>query len=189
MIISWREFKIQPDVCMSTEMERKGKQAPEDGHAERFPEEGGDAGNVLVVAERRRLVSEFESALRPRYDVWTATSGKQALDIVDNDVDIVVVAPRTTDMDGAEVVARTRERGIGFGAVVVDEEAGDMFDGRVPTPVTEEKIVASVEGVLEGQKRRVFGREFGDDNPVERDYESWEESSVKSSGDGGFAAF
>lgn len=148
-----------------------------------------NAGNVLVVAEHRRLVSEFEKALRPRYDVWTATSGRQALDIVDNQVDVVAVAPRTTDMDGAEVVARMRERGVEFKAAVVGDEEDGRFEGRVPTPVTGEKIVTSIEGLVESQERRVFRKEFGDDNPVEEDYRSWEESSVRSFAEGGFATF
>ena len=147
-------------------------------------------GVVLVTAEHRRLVTEFENALRPRYDVWTATSGRQALDIVDNQVDVIVVAPRTTDMDGADVVARTRERGLEFEAVVVGEPNGTRFDGRVPTPVTEEKIVETVEELAETRVRRVFGEgRFMDENPVTEDYESWKEKTVRGFGTGGFTAF
>lgn len=147
-------------------------------------------GVVLVTAEHRRLVTEFENALRPRYDVWTTTSGRQALDIVDNQVDVVVVAPRTTDMDGAKVIARTRERGLEFKAVVVGEPNNTRFDGCVPTPVTEGRIVETVEELTETRVRRVFGkRRFEDGNPVTEDYEGWKEKTVEGFGTGGFAAF
>ncbi|MFP4174328.1 MAG: hypothetical protein ACLFSW_00925 [Halobacteriales archaeon] len=130
-------------------------------------------GNVLVAAKRRRLVSEFENALRPEYNVWTATSGQQALDIVDNEVDVVAVTPETTDMAGTAVVSETRKRGIDCKAVVVGRKDDARFDGHIRTPVTQDAIVETVEDVTETDERRVFGGWFADGNPVAEDYKDW----------------
>jgi hypothetical protein len=133
----------------------------------------GISGNVLVAMGQRRLVSEFENALRPRYNVWTTTSGRQALDIVDNEVDVVAVTPETTDMAGTAVVSETRKRGIDCEVVIVGGEGGARFDAHIPTPVTEDAVAETVDGLTEEDESRIFEGWFADGNPVAEDYESW----------------
>lgn len=135
---------------------------------------------VLVAAERRRLVTDFEAALRPEYDVWTATSGRQALDVADNGVDVIAVGEETTDMRGAEVVSAAYARGLDYKAVSVGWKGDGRFDGRIPTPVTGASIVDTVDGLTAEEEtgygeRRIF-RNFGfnGNNPVVKDYEEWE---------------
>jgi CheY-like chemotaxis protein len=140
---------------------------------------GGD-GNVLVTAEDRRLLAEFETALAPLYNVWTATSGRQALDVLNNEVDVLVVAPETTDMSGAEVISRARDRGVELRTAAVGRGGyDDRFDGWVRTPVTPDRIAEAVEGLAEEEgERRVFGGYWDDGNPVAEDYEDWRTETV-----------
>ncbi|MCX2818412.1 hypothetical protein EGH25_03475 [Haladaptatus sp. F3-133] len=126
-------------------------------------------GNVLVVASDRRVVSEFETTLRPIYNVWSATSGKQALDIVDNEVDLVAVSEKTADIPGKEVVRAVKERGIRCKAVSLGHDTDPVFDGYVSTPVTPKAVFETVEEMNEAR-----GSEPGDQKPVTEDYENWE---------------
>ena len=146
-------------------------------------------GNVLVAMEQRHLVSEFGNALRPRYNVWTTTSGRQALDIVDNEVDVIAVTPETTDMTGAAVVSETRKRGVDCKAVVVGGEDNGRFDGRIRTPVTEEAIAETVEGMTEGDENGVHEGWLSDGNPVAEDYENWAKRRVTGFGKSGVSRF
>ncbi len=157
-------------------------------------EEGGERGiaegvegNVLVAAGERSLVSEFEVSLRPDYNVWSTTSGRQALDIVDNEVDVVVVTSETTDMTGREVVSKTKARGIDCKAATVGrEDADSRFDGYVPTPVTPERIIGTVDELSKVREyHQVLGGYFDAarrDNPVSEDYERWTREVVEGFG-------
>jgi DNA-binding NtrC family response regulator len=150
------------------------------------------AANVLVAATPRRLVTEFEVSLRPKYNVWSTTSGRQALDILDNEVDVVVVSTETTDMKGTKVVSETRARGIDCKTAVVGrKEANEVFDGYVPTPVTPDGIAATVEKLSEKQRRPAVLKKESEmpesDNPVAEDYEKWE-SNFERTDNGGFSS-
>jgi hypothetical protein len=141
-----------------------------------------NGGVVLAVAERRRTVTEFEKALRPEHDVWTTTSGRQALDVIDSEVNVVVVTPETADMTGAELVSRTRKLGLDCRTASVGRVDRGLFDGRVPKPVTPEGISETVDELTGPAERYLRGFAPGD-NPVAEDYEEW-----RREGADGFAA-
>lgn len=149
------------------------------GDTVRTPESAVE-GNVLVAAEDRRIVSMFEAALGPAYNVWTATSGRQALDILDNDVDVVIVDEKTTDIGGTELVAKANRREIKFKTASVGYIDEDLFDSSVESPLTASNIRVTVDELVKTQKGadELIG-EFGrPDGPVASEYMEWKDEAT-----------
>lgn len=67
---------------------------------------------VLVVDDELELVSLYETFLEPEYDVRTATSGNEALEVCDEAVDVVLLDQQMPDMSGDEVLAELRQRNV-----------------------------------------------------------------------------
>lgn len=72
---------------------------------------GGRTGTVLVVDDEPSVVDLYARMLESDYDVRTATSGAEALDHLDERVDVILLDRRMPDLTGGEVLARLRENG------------------------------------------------------------------------------
>lgn len=74
---------------------------------------GGDAGHgrVVVVDDEERVADVYASFLTDEHEVDVAYGGEEALELVDDDVDVVLLDRRMPGLHGDEVLGRLRERG------------------------------------------------------------------------------
>ena len=67
--------------------------------------------SILFVDDEERIVNQLKIIFRQRYDVYTATSGKQALEILQSTpLDVVVSDQRMPEMLGIELLSEVRKR-------------------------------------------------------------------------------
>ncbi|SDY28034.1 HalX domain-containing protein [Halobellus clavatus] len=114
----------------------------------------GATPRILVVEDEPDLAELYAIYLSDTYDVETATDGTTALDVVDDDVDIVLLDRRMPDLTGDEVLEEIRARGIDaqvamITAVEPDTDIVEMpFDDYLVKPVTQEDLHSLVEVLL-----------------------------------------
>lgn len=121
---------------------------------------------VLVVDDESNLADLYAVWLRDSYDCLTAHSGPEALETVDETVDVVLLDRRMPEMSGDEVLNNLRDRGleqpvamataIEPGLDIVDLD----IDEYVIKPVNRETIERIVDTLLArktySQKTRVY---------------------------------
>jgi len=136
--------------CTTREMVADG--VPEDEATESEPP--GTRPVVLVVDDDRALADTCEYWLREEYDVRVAYGGKQALERVDADVDVVLLDRRMPDLSGDEVLEAIDDRGLDcrvamMTAVAPDTDIVEMpFDEYLVKPVDEAGVTGTVEELL-----------------------------------------
>ncbi|RDI71310.1 response regulator [Halopelagius longus] len=114
-----------------------------------------DRPTVLVVEDEETVVEAYALWLSETANVRTATGGKEALELVDDDVDAVLLDRRMPDLSGDETLAEMRERGHDCRVAMVTavdpdvEATEESFDTYLTKPVTREEIVDTVEELLE----------------------------------------
>jgi DNA-binding response OmpR family regulator len=114
-----------------------------------------DTVTVLLVDDEPELLDLYEVFLSERYDVRTATSGPEALEIVDESVDVALLDRRMPDMSGDEVLAEIRSRSLDIRtamltAVEPDVDIVDMpFDDYKVKPVDRDDLIGLVEVLSE----------------------------------------
>ncbi|CDK40441.1 HoxA-like transcriptional regulator [Halorubrum sp. DM2] len=109
---------------------------------------------VLAVDDEPDLAELYRVYLDPAYDVRIATGGEEAIDAMDDAVDVVLLDRRMPDMSGHEVL--TEIRGEGYDARVAmltavepDVDIVEMpFDDYKTKPVTKEDLLTLVEVLL-----------------------------------------
>ena len=105
---------------------------------------------VLVVDDEREVTDAYALRLRSRYDVRTAYGGEEALDCVDEDVDVVLL-DRRMPFSGDRVLARIREQEYDCRVIMVtavDPGFGivDMpFDDYLCKPIEKEDLFSAIE--------------------------------------------
>jgi DNA-binding response OmpR family regulator len=110
---------------------------------------------VLVVEDEAELAELFAEWLSEEYDVQVATSGEEALELVDGDTDVVLLDRLMPGLSGDEVLETIRERGYNCRVAMVtavdpDFDVLDMgFDDYVVKPLFRTDIQRLVEGLLE----------------------------------------
>lgn len=113
------------------------------------------AARVLLADNESKLVELYAKFLDSRYDVRTATSGEEALEKVDETVDVALLDRRMPEMSGDEVLGEIRKRGIDvrvamLTAVEPDVDIVDMpFDDYKIKPVDKDDLIGVVEVLLE----------------------------------------
>ena len=109
---------------------------------------------VLAVDDEPDLAELYRVYLDPAYDVRIATGGEEALDAMDDAVDVVLLDRRMPDMSGHEVLDAIRDEGYDarvamLTAVEPDVDIVEMpFDDYKTKPVTKEDLVTLVEVLL-----------------------------------------
>ncbi|WP_267162650.1 response regulator [Halovenus salina] len=125
-----------------------------------------DDERVLVVDDETELANLYTRFLKPEYDVVTATSGEEALERVDEAVDVVLLDRRMPNMSGDEVLARLAERGIDvhiamLTAVEPERDIVDLpFDEYKTKPVTRDELLALVQVLLDRATYDKHSQEF-----------------------------
>ncbi|RAW46365.1 DNA-binding protein [Halorubrum sp. 48-1-W] len=129
--------------------------ASTDGSSADGPSTDGSSPTVLAVDDEPDLAELYRIYLDERYDVRIATSGEEALEEMDEDVDVVLLDRRMPERTGHEVLSEIRGAGYDariamLTAVEPDVDIVDMpFDDYKTKPVTREDLVALVEVLLE----------------------------------------
>ena len=109
---------------------------------------------VLAVDDEPDLVELYRVYLQDRYDVRLATGGEEALSRMADDVDVVLLDRRMSDLTGKEVLSEMRAAGYDTQVAMVtavepDIDVVDMqFDDYQTKPVSREEIRALVAVLL-----------------------------------------
>jgi CheY-like chemotaxis protein len=112
-----------------------------------------DATTVLVVDDEEDVVKVYALALGDAYEVREAYGGEQALENVDDGVDVVLLDRRMPGLSGEEVLEAIRERGVDVRVALVTavdpdfDIAGMDLDAYLTKPVDDEDIRETVEGL------------------------------------------
>jgi DNA-binding response OmpR family regulator len=110
---------------------------------------------VLVVDDETDIADLYSTWLGMDHEVRTAYGGKEALDKVDEDVDIVFLDRQMPEYSGDEVLEEIRERDLDARVVMVtavdpDFDIVDMpFDDYLTKPVMREDLDQAVQTMLE----------------------------------------
>lgn len=129
---------------------------------------GDEPRTVLIVEDEEELADTFSRWLERDYRVLTANTGEEAIEAMDESVDVVLLDRRLPDFSGGEVLERIR--GAGFDcrvamitAVDPDFDILDMeFDDYVVKPVLQDDLFDIVDRLLalhtyDEQVQRSFG--------------------------------
>jgi CheY-like chemotaxis protein len=119
---------------------------------------------VLVVDDEQEVAEAYALWLSGDYDVRTAHNGQEALEKMDDDVDVILLDRRMPRMSGDETLQEINERGydclVGMvTAVDPDYDIVDMeFDEYLTKPVTRQEINETVEDLLALKEREADER-------------------------------
>lgn len=111
---------------------------------------------VLVVDDVEGVLRVYELTLDDGYDLRTASSGEEALEVVDEDVDVVLLDRRMPGLGGDEVAEAIAGRGLdcvvaGLSAVPAEDDILDLpYDAYLEKP--------TVGRELEEWVKRLHGR-------------------------------
>jgi DNA-binding response OmpR family regulator len=111
-------------------------------------------GHVLVVDDQVPLADTFGLQLEQWYDVSVAYGGHEALEQLDDGVDVVLLDRRMPDMSGDEVLEEIRAQDLDVQVVVVTAVDADFdllsmdCDGYVEKPISGERLHETVERQL-----------------------------------------
>ena len=115
-------------------------------------EDRDDVG-VLVVDDDRELADVYSRFLAEAYTVKTAYGGEEALERLDESVDVVLLDRRMPGVSGDEVLSAIRERGVECQVALVTSVEMDYdslplaFDDYVQKPVSKADLRALVESL------------------------------------------
>lgn len=125
-----------------------------------------DRPTVLIVDDEPDLVELFSVYLQDSYDVRTATAGEDAMDLVDDDLDVVLLDRRMPTKSGDEILAEIRNAGYRFPIAMITAVSPDMdivdmaFADYVTKPVDSEGLLSTVEVLVERREYDEKCREF-----------------------------
>ena len=106
---------------------------------------------VLIVEDEPEVAELYRGYLTDGYDVAVANTGAEALDLVDDDTDAVLLDRRLPDTSGAEVLASIRDRDLDCRVAMVTAVEPDVdivemgFDLYLVKPATRDDIQSAVE--------------------------------------------
>jgi len=109
---------------------------------------------VLVVDDEQDIADLYSTWLMTTHDVRTAHSGTEALQLVNESVDVVFLDRQMPDMTGDEVLASIAEQGIDPAVVMVTAVDPDFdivempFDEYLTKPVNREDLLETVSEML-----------------------------------------
>lgn len=110
---------------------------------------------VVVVEDERPLADVYARWLADAYDVRTAYGGEEALELIDEAVDVVLLDRRMPDLSGYEVLEWIREKELGCRVAMVtavDPEVDVVemeFDEYLTKPVDGQELRDAVARLVE----------------------------------------
>ncbi|WP_247730465.1 response regulator [Halovivax limisalsi] len=115
---------------------------------------GTDPPVVAIVEDEPAVAESYELWLDGEYEIRRAHDGAEALEVVDDDVDVVLLDRMMPEYSGAEVLQELRERGIDCRVAMVTAVEPDFdvvemgFDAYVTKPPTREGLRETVSKLL-----------------------------------------
>lgn len=115
----------------------------------------GDRPVVLVVEDEPDVAETYERWLQSTYDVRTAASGEEALERVEESVDVVLLDRMMQGISGEAVLEELRERGVDCRVAMVTAVNPDFdviemgFDEYVLKPPEREELHDTIERLLD----------------------------------------
>lgn len=109
---------------------------------------------VLLVDDEPEIVESYQEQLGETYTTRTAFSGEEALDELDETVDVVLLDRRMPGMTGDELLERIREQDLGCWVVMVTAVEPDVdivaleFDEYLIKPVSTSQLNNAVDRML-----------------------------------------
>jgi DNA-binding response OmpR family regulator len=109
---------------------------------------------VLVVEDEPDLADLYATWLSERYEVRTAYGGREAIEKLDDRVDVILLDRRMPDLPGDEVLEVVRDRGIDSRVAMVTAVEPDFdiiamgFDDYLVKPVSKDALRDTVESLL-----------------------------------------
>jgi DNA-binding response OmpR family regulator len=113
---------------------------------------------VLVVDDESEVADVYALRLRNNYRTETAYGGAQALERLDDDIDVVLLDRRMPDVGGDEVLEEIRDRNISTRVIMItavdpDFDIIDMpFDDYLCKPVEKADLVAAIDQQLAARR-------------------------------------
>ena len=117
-----------------------------------------DRPTVLIVDDEREFVDLLSAYLRCDYEVRTAYGGAEALDLAEDDIDLISLDRRMPDLSGDAVIINLRDAGWSGPILMVsavEQRDPDLrgWDGYLEKPVLRDEYRA-VERLLESEQPR-----------------------------------
>lgn len=109
---------------------------------------------VLLVDDQPDIVATYQEQLNETYTIQTAYSGEEALDELDETVDVILLDRRMPGMTGDELLERIRKQNFGCWVVMVTAVEPDVdivaleFDEYLIKPVSASQLNDAVERML-----------------------------------------
>jgi len=113
-----------------------------------------DDVTVLIVEDEPDLADLYSAWLRDYCSVQTAYNGSQALEAIDEDIDIVLLDRRMPGLSGDEVLDTIRSRGLDCRVAMVTAVEPDFdiiemgFDDYLVKPVSNDDLIETVDQLL-----------------------------------------
>ena len=109
---------------------------------------------VLIVEDERMLGNLFETWLEPEYNVQVENDGEQALNHLDEEIDMALLDRRMPGLSGDEVLEAIRDRGFEFPIAMVTAVEPDFdivemgFDDYLVKPVEQDALCSLVDNLV-----------------------------------------
>ena len=116
--------------------------------------EESEKPSVLVVDDEAEVADVYALRLRDEYEVETAYGGAEALERVDDDVDVVLLDRRMPNVSGDDVLGKIRDRGVDCRVVMITAVDPDFdivempFDDYLCKPGEKRDLVGAIEQQL-----------------------------------------
>lgn len=122
---------------------------------------------VLIVDDEKPITDAYAQWLEDEYQVRTAYSGSEALEKLDEDVNVVLLDRRMPDLSGEDVLSKIHEKGLTCRVALVSAVEPDFdilelgFDAYLEKPVSDpEELLETVEKLLRRTTYDAQMREF-----------------------------
>jgi DNA-binding response OmpR family regulator len=112
-------------------------------------------GTILVVDDETEVADVYALKLEREFDVRVAYGGEEALEKVDDDVDVVLLDRRMPDLSGDDVLSSIRDRGLDIRVIMITAVDPDFdiiempFDDYLCKPVKSDDLLEAVEQQLD----------------------------------------
>jgi DNA-binding response OmpR family regulator len=119
---------------------------------------GSDQATVLVVDDEEEVADVYALRLRKEYETRTAYGGEEALEKIDDEVDVVLLDRRMPDIAGDDVLAEIRAEGFDCKVIMLTAVDPGMdilemdFDDYLCKPVEKSDLVSAIDQQLQVQR-------------------------------------
>jgi two-component system response regulator AdeR len=127
-----------------------------------------EQATVLIVDDEPSLIEIFAYWLDSDYEVWTAENGTKALEVVDEDVDVMLLDRLMPGMTGDAVIDAVRERNLDCTIVMATAVESDLdtitagAGAYLTKPITNNELLTTISRVLDRQEYAEFEQEYFD---------------------------